>query len=239
MDCVVEPIPEYTEEEEMRDEGRDGVPMGSPAADSGIYITTDSMAALRGTSEAGAYLSVGEMVKQAAKKDTYLTVDNMESMLMDTSGQYLTLERAQKILQEAGYLSLEDAQKAKASGGEWCRGLDGCAAWHSFARACPCPRHCSVPRGGCHRVASCPHPVLRAAVRVHAARARGVVVRLKPLRHRWLRPWPWLVLCLQQATPTSASKARARPWRKVGISRWKRQVNWWQSGKTKMVRPYR
>ena len=104
----VEDIEEYTEEDEMRDEGK------LPPIDSGVYITTQAMQAL-GRVSAGSelpedsYLSIGMLSGAATQQeDSYMTLDAMEGMLVDAEGQYLTLDAANKVISAAGYNGAAD-----------------------------------------------------------------------------------------------------------------------------------
>lgn len=112
----VEDIEEYTEEDEMRDEGR------LPPVDSGVYITTQALHALGGLKSGAAvpedsYLSIGDLSSATAQQeDSYMTVDALDGMLVDSEGSYLTLDAANAVIQGAGFKSLDGSAGAPDTG---------------------------------------------------------------------------------------------------------------------------
>lgn len=101
----VEEIPEYTEEEEMRDEGM----LPSAHQDSGVYITTGSLAALARQAEGPLtprLLSNATYGGAGGNDGTYVTVNAMEDTMVNASGQYLTMVAAQQLFRDAGYTTV-------------------------------------------------------------------------------------------------------------------------------------
>eukprot|EP00039_Didymoeca_costata_P013102 m.194601 g.194601 ORF g.194601 m.194601 type:complete len:521 (-) comp15676_c0_seq6:2947-4509(-) len=102
----VEEIPEYTEEEEMRD-----IQTSRPK-ETDLYLTIDSLKSI--AKEDGGYITA-EALRKAAIQDSYLTVDSMNNLYINNNGNYLTVEAVSSLLfrtghlQEDGYMSVEAA----------------------------------------------------------------------------------------------------------------------------------
>jgi hypothetical protein len=95
----------------MRDEGQ--LP-SLGAADTGLYVTTDSLAALvrgggggdGGGGDDDSYLTLGVLASAAATEDSYLTV-GFDGLLVNSEGAYLTVDDMNKMVQEAGYMGAD------------------------------------------------------------------------------------------------------------------------------------
>ena len=96
-----EPIPEYTEEEEMRDEAR-ATATGHASAAKGEYLSLGQMAVLAAGRTEDSYLTT-EMLGRAVVEDSYMSVGEMDTMLMNRDGDYLTFDAVQGLLNDAGY----------------------------------------------------------------------------------------------------------------------------------------
>lgn len=98
----VEPIPEYTEEEELRDEAR-ATATGRAGAATGEYLSLGQMAALASGHASGDGYLTTEMLGRAVVEDSYMSVGEMDTMLMNSNGEYLTFDAVQGLLNDAGY----------------------------------------------------------------------------------------------------------------------------------------
>ncbi|EDQ85481.1 uncharacterized protein MONBRDRAFT_29218 [Monosiga brevicollis MX1] len=111
---VVDMIPELTEEEEEAE---------IRAALAMRLLMQKSRGAGQCVADEDAYITLSEMEayadEEGGEDDTYLTVDDMDYIMVNREGDYLTIDAMRTLAQEAGYLTVDDMQRLAKPDGEY------------------------------------------------------------------------------------------------------------------------